>query len=96
MPPKAPGGAAAGPSVTDYDYLLNPTAQADDLPATVLAGDDAPDRHWDGEWNGVRADGAAARFAASEWGPKLKNPGQGQAPPTMGKGMKKVAGDDEG
>ncbi len=53
------------------DYLLNPTVQIDDLPATIIAGDDAPDRHSGRRWIGVRLDGAAALFAAAEWETKL-------------------------
>jgi hypothetical protein len=53
------------------DYLLNPTAQSDDPPETILAGDNAPGRHRGGRWFGVRCDGATAFYPASEWEEKL-------------------------
>ena len=77
-PPPAAGAPAS-------DYLLNPVAQSDDLPETILAGDDAPDRHLGGRWNGARADGAAASFPADEWQTRLVNPGTAGLPSASAK-----------
>ncbi|HEY3397628.1 MAG TPA: hypothetical protein VGM19_08220 [Armatimonadota bacterium] len=74
------------PGVTDY--LLNPTAQADDPPGTIFAGDNAPDRHRHREWIGARADGAAAFFPASEWKSRLAEVGGPATPTDEGGGMK--------
>jgi type II secretory pathway pseudopilin PulG len=52
-------------------YLLNPTAQLDDLPSVILAGDDVSNRHQGRRWVGVRLDGAAQLYPAKSWEEKL-------------------------
>jgi hypothetical protein len=62
-------------------YLLNPTAQADDRPDTIFAGDNAPDRHRNREWFGARADGAVEYYPATEWQTRLKHLADAAPPP---------------
>ena len=50
-------------------YIMNPQARLDDLPATMLVGEDAPDRHVGHRWVGVRLDGAAHFYPARAWEP---------------------------
>jgi hypothetical protein len=66
--PTGSGGTKTFPS----SYIFNPTAQADDAPETILAGDNVPDRHRNHEWFGTRADGATAFYPAKEWQPRLR------------------------
>ena len=49
------------------DYLLKPAVETDELPGTIIAGDDAPNRHRPRGWVGVRLDGAAGYFLAGQW-----------------------------
>jgi hypothetical protein len=92
------GGSPSRPPASFYseesptplvsDYLLNPTAQSDDPPETILAGDDAPDRHRNREWIGVRADGAVAYYPAAEWQSRLKQFADAGQPPARTGGSK--------
>lgn len=49
------------------DYLFVPGLCADDRPDTMLAYDDAPDRHTSKSFNMVRLDGSARRLPAAQW-----------------------------
>jgi len=53
------------------DYIFNFSLMADDLPTAMLAADNVPDRHRGKRWNGVRLDGAAARYPADQWSERI-------------------------
>lgn len=59
------------PGDTRADYLLNPQMRLDDLPGTVVVGDDMPDRHMKRFWIGARLDGACFFFPDDQWQSKL-------------------------
>ena len=48
-------------------YVLNTQVRLDDLPGTILVGDNQPDRHLGRRWNGARLDGAGHLWPAQEW-----------------------------
>jgi prepilin-type N-terminal cleavage/methylation domain-containing protein len=69
--PLPPEGGAQPESNFPTDYLFNPGLATDDLPSVVIAGDNAPNRHAPRGWIGVRLDGAAFLYPASEWQTRL-------------------------
>jgi hypothetical protein len=48
-------------------YLMRPGVRTDGVPSTLIAADDAPDRHARRTWNAVRLDGAMQRRPAERW-----------------------------
>ena len=66
--PGPPFGPAPGdPTRHQVDYLLVPGLTSDMRPETIIAYEDAPDRHPSRTFNYVRIDGAAMRARAADW-----------------------------
>jgi hypothetical protein len=65
------GGGRMAEQEVQVSYLMNPTARLDDLPATMLVGDDRPARHVGHRWIGARLDGAAYLWPADQWQTRL-------------------------
>lgn len=59
------------PVGTQSSYIMNPFVQADDDPASLIAADNAPDRHLGRRWIGVRLDGATFFWPKDQWQEKI-------------------------
>ncbi len=67
-PPGPPFGLAPGePTRDQVDYLFIAGLTSDMRPETIIAFEDAPDRHASRTFNYVRIDGAAMRGRADDW-----------------------------
>ncbi len=70
--PSDPAAAAKhGGGETKSSYIMNPFAQADDSPLTIIAADNAPGWHPGRRWIGVRLDGAAFLWPKDQWEEKI-------------------------
>lgn len=65
---RGPSDLPEGMEVSEtVSYLMRPGVRTDGAPSTLIAADDAPDRHASRTWNTVRLDGAMQRRPADTW-----------------------------
>lgn len=67
MPGPSAGPAPGEPTRHQVDYLFIAGLTSDMRPETIIAYEDAPDRHASRTFNYVRIDGAAMRVRAADW-----------------------------